>query len=111
MKTNQDIELNAYKHSFDVFVRSMKKKIEDGTEKHGDFTKWNKSDFFNGLQREYKELLEAIAENKQDIEIANECIDVANLAYMLFWSLMKGILELSRMELKDDKPPSAYRYE
>jgi DNA replication protein DnaD len=95
--TNQDIELSAYKYSFDVFVRSMKEKIEKKKEKYGDFTQGNKSGFLQGLQCEYRELMESIGENKSDFDIAKECIDVANLAYMLYWSYMKGYLQFSRM--------------
>lgn len=111
--TDQETELNAIDHSFYNFTQTMKNKIEAKKEERGDFTEWSSDDFLEGLQREYHELMEAIAEKKGDVVIASECVDVANLAYMLWYSQFNKYLELGRdfKYIKDAHPPQAYRYE
>lgn len=88
---SQDFELNDPQASFAIFTRTMKNKIEKGTRKHGDFTKWSTRTLIDSLWQEFKELNSALI-NGDSTKAENECIDVANLAYMVSSSLRrKGI--------------------
>lgn len=89
------------------FVQAMADKIRSKTEQFGEFTKWERPiDFCEHFIREYYELYEELqnpiiiqnhGENSREFfgssivtydyeKIMKEAIDVANLAFMIWWS-------------------------
>ncbi len=84
----QDFELNDPLASFASFTETMKNKIEKGTKKHGDFTRWGTRTLIQSLWKEFQELNSALIDGNSD-KATNECVDVANLAYMVAYALKK----------------------
>lgn len=84
----QEFELNDPLASFATFTKTMKQNIENGTKKHGDFTRWPTRTLLKSLWMEFRELNSALIDGNSD-HAENECIDVANLAYMVAFSLRK----------------------
>lgn len=84
----QDFELNDPLASFATFTATMKNKIEKGTRKHGDFTRWSTRTLIQSLWKEFRELNSALIDGNTDSAI-DECVDVANLSYMVAYSLKK----------------------
>ncbi len=66
----------------------MKNKIEKGTRRHGDFTRWGTRTLIQSLWRQFEQLNVALVDGNVDRAI-DECIDVANLSYMVAYSLRK----------------------
>jgi predicted transcriptional regulator YdeE len=84
----QEFELNDPLASFATFTKTMKNKIVKGTRKHGDFTKWGTRTLIESLWKQFEQLNAALIDGNAE-KSESECIDVANLAYMVAYSLKK----------------------
>ena len=75
------------------FMELMRAKIESKNSQYGDFTEYSTNDLLYHFGNEVKELsveLQKGADNSENI--AEESIDVGNLAFMLWWShTYKGV--------------------
>ena len=69
------------------FLEEMKSKLEKSSAKWGDFTTYRDQDFLYHFGDEVKELSAELAKGPSNSEnIAEESVDVANMAFMLWWS-------------------------
>ena len=87
-KMTQEFELNDPLASFATFTKTMRHKIEVGTKKHGDFTKWGTRTLIESLWKQFEQLNSALIDGNS-AKAEQECVDVANLAYMVAYSLKK----------------------
>lgn len=80
----------AIEETLPEFVEGMKEVLEKSREKYGDFTQYDGvENFLSHLEEEYKELEEHshryIDEGTSPESIMKEAIDLANMAYMIWW--------------------------
>ena len=79
--TNQE---NAYK-DLGEFTKSMIEVLDASKDKYGDFTQYPPEAFTEHLMEEALEVLETL-EKKEYNKTSREAIDVANMAFMIWWS-------------------------
>ncbi len=69
------------------FIEEMKAKLKESEVKWGDFTTCKNQDLLFHFASEVKELSIELAKGPSNSEnIASEAVDVANMAFILWWS-------------------------
>lgn len=73
----------AYK-DLEEFIKEMVEVMGISKDKYGDFTKHHPTEFLEHLQEEVDEVVSDVSRGRLD-EASEEAIDVANMAFMIWW--------------------------
>ena len=70
------------------FTKKMVEVMDISKDKYGDFTKCHPTEFLEHLGEEVDEVIKDISRGRLD-EGSEEAIDVANIAFMIWWKCKK----------------------